>query len=489
MLEPPTSVSASICLVLLFISLTANADGDGTRLLLFRDAEAALSDARSAGAEQLSPTAFTRGMKLYRSAVGRYERSGNLDRVRSELAAATESFAEATETAEFASVTLANALKGRNAALTARADERDAGVWEKAEREFTLAARELELGNLQNARERATRAESLYREAELNSIKHAYLGEIRNLLRSAREHKAKRYAPITLARAESLAEQAERELESNRYDSDLPRSLAREAAYEARHAIYLSDYVRALREDDRSEEEIILEWEQPLREVAAAADLVAEFDDGFDRPVADLKDYLEAVRGENRDLQEELKMSQQRILGLEDEIVDLDERLGGAREERVMLAQQLAMQERVREQVRQVGAMFDTGQAQVFREGNDILIRLVGLAFPVGEAAIQNRHRPLLAQVEQAIRVFPRSELVVEGHTDSHGGDELNLELSQKRADAVRLYLVESMRLDPGRATAVGYGETVPVANNETPEGRARNRRIDIRIRPDTEIT
>lgn len=483
-----TALRVGALFIVLSFATALGAD-DGTRLLLFRDADTALEAARAARAEQLAPASFKRGLQSYKAAEGRFQRGGNLERVRGELATATSLFEQAREAADFAGATLADALKSRDAALTARANVQDADVWNKAERQFTLAARELELGNLQNARDRGARAEKLYRDAELAAIKQAYLGEIRNLLDAARDHKAKRYAPITLARAESLAHEAERELENNRYDADLPRSLAREAAYEARHAIYLSRYVREARQNKRSEEEIVLEWEQPLREVAAAADLVAEFDDGYTRPATDLKGFIETLRAENRDLQQELDMSEQRILGLEDEIVELDERLGGAREERVMLAQQLAMQERVREQVRQVDAMFEKSQAQVFREGNDILIRLVGLAFPVGEATIETRHRDLLGTVQKAIQVFPRSHLVIEGHTDSHGSDELNRELSQERADAVRLYLVQTMRMDPSRATAIGYGETVPVANNETPEGRARNRRIDIRIQPDTEIT
>ncbi len=237
--------------LLVFASPGLGAEDQGTRLLLFRGADAALETARAARAEQLSPDNFRRAMKSYRAAEGRFQRGGNLDRVRSELASATQSFAAATEAAKRASVTLANALKGRDAALAANANIRDSAAWEKAEREFTLAARELELGNQENARERGARAESQYRDAELTAIKQAYLGEIRNLLDSAREHRAKRYAPLTLARAEGLAERAERELENNRYDADLPRSLAREAAYEARHAIYLSGYVRALREKQR----------------------------------------------------------------------------------------------------------------------------------------------------------------------------------------------------------------------------------------------
>ncbi|MDX1467588.1 MAG: OmpA family protein, partial [Halomonas sp.] len=64
------------------------------------------------------------------------------------------------------------------------------------------------------------------------------------------------------------------------------------------------------------------------------------------------------------------------------------------------------------------------------------------------------------------------------------GGDELNQKLSQERADAVRQYLLANMSFDPARMDAIGYGETQPVASNETPEGRTRNRRIDVIIHP-----
>ncbi len=58
------------------------------------------------------------------------------------------------------------------------------------------------------------------------------------------------------------------------------------------------------------------------------------------------------------------------------------------------------------------------------------------------------------------------------------------MELSEQRAEAVRQYLMSQMALSVDHVSAVGYGETRPVANNETPQGRARNRRIDVRIVP-----
>ncbi|MCB0294734.1 MAG: OmpA family protein, partial [Calditrichaeota bacterium] len=92
----------------------------------------------------------------------------------------------------------------------------------------------------------------------------------------------------------------------------------------------------------------------------------------------------------------------------------------------------------------------------------------------------------LLTKVQNAIRTFPESNLTIEGHTDSFGSDSQNLALSEKRAEAVRQYLLANMsNLNPDRVLAVGYGESKPIANNETREGREKNRRIDIVIHPD----
>jgi outer membrane protein OmpA-like peptidoglycan-associated protein len=77
----------------------------------------------------------------------------------------------------------------------------------------------------------------------------------------------------------------------------------------------------------------------------------------------------------------------------------------------------------------------------------------------------------------------PNSKMVVEGHTDSQGQPSFNQDLSQKRADAVRTYLV-SRGISSDRITAQGYGLARPIADNASPEGRANNRRVEIVVQP-----
>ena len=120
-------------------------------------------------------------------------------------------------------------------------------------------------------------------------------------------------------------------------------------------------------------------------------------------------------------------------------------------------------------------------------KGQNVLVRPVGLVFASGSPQIETQYFALLRKVQDAIRVFPNSLVVVEGHTDSFGGDETNLMLSRDRAEAVRAYLLANMRdLSPEDVQFVGFGESRPVANNESVDGRAKNRRIDLVIRPKT---
>ena len=87
----------------------------------------------------------------------------------------------------------------------------------------------------------------------------------------------------------------------------------------------------------------------------------------------------------------------------------------------------------------------------------------------------------LLDEVAQVLNDLPAMRISVEGHTDNVGGEAANLRLSQRRAEAVRDYLV-AKGISPARLEAVGYGPTKPIASNKTPKGKAKNRRTEFRI-------
>jgi len=474
------------CILMITLSLgAANVYAQNElRETFFKDADAAKAAAEALDAKLLAPRNFERGMSEYEDAEEALERGRNIETVRANAADATRYFTAATKAAELAKTALAQVMKSRQDAANARAPELAAELWQQAQQEFADAIRLLERGDLKGSKRSDIEATSLYRDAELVAIKAQYLSETRRLLTDADRARVGRYAPITLGKAKQLLADAERELNENRYDTDLPRSLARQANYEAKHAIYLSEIVRKVRDRDLSTEQLILNWEKPMRDVAGAADVIPDMEDGPDRLAGELVAHIESLRNTNQRLQQEQAESEIRLADMEEELRVLDERLGGATEERAALVQRLEAQARVKQQFEQVEKMFTPDEARVFREGSNIILRLVGLTFDSGASNIRPEAFNLLAKVEKAIDVFPRSELIIEGHTDSHGGDDFNQSLSQQRAESVQQYMINAMRIPTYRLIATGYGETRPIASNETVSGRTRNRRIDIVIRP-----
>ncbi|RKX69963.1 hypothetical protein DRP53_06475, partial [candidate division WOR-3 bacterium] len=98
------------------------------------------------------------------------------------------------------------------------------------------------------------------------------------------------------------------------------------------------------------------------------------------------------------------------------------------------------------------------------------------------KATIKPESYPILDEAAAILTSHPEIRVEIQGHTDSIGSDAYNLKLSNLRANAVRTYLIERHGIDPSRLVARGYGESRPIADNRTKEGRAQNRRVDFVI-------
>ena len=109
-----------------------------------------------------------------------------------------------------------------------------------------------------------------------------------------------------------------------------------------------------------------------------------------------------------------------------------------------------------------------------------------GITFGYDSATVQPQFQRTLDQVAQTLAEYNQTYIDVYGHTDSTGSDQYNQTLSQRRATAVADYLA-GRGVQPVRIGTRGYGETQPVAPNETDEGRAANRRVEVKIVPITQ--
>lgn len=104
-----------------------------------------------------------------------------------------------------------------------------------------------------------------------------------------------------------------------------------------------------------------------------------------------------------------------------------------------------------------------------------------GITFETNRAIIRPSSTSTLLDALGVLEEYPDVRLEVQGHTDDVGNDTFNLELSQARADSVVRWFVEN-GIDPARLRAVGYGETLPIADNMTDAGRAENRRVEFKL-------
>ncbi len=126
--------------------------------------------------------------------------------------------------------------------------------------------------------------------------------------------------------------------------------------------------------------------------------------------------------------------------------------------------------------------------ADVEKRDDSILVNFQGgLLFDSGSSNLQAGGYDRLRSMAGTLNNYPKSRVIVKGHTDSAGTDDFNQKLSEKRADRVRNFLV-SEGVSSGRIQSLGMGESLPMSTNATAEGRAQNRRVEVEIRPDAEV-
>ena len=131
----------------------------------------------------------------------------------------------------------------------------------------------------------------------------------------------------------------------------------------------------------------------------------------------------------------------------------------------------------LREQLAETGV-------SVMREGDNLILNMPGnITFDTGKATLKPDFEKALDGVALVLAKYEKTMIEVAGHTDSRGSEEFNQELSEQRAESVASALtqrdVDSLRLDP-----IGYGESDPIADNGTSNGRQKNRRVELTLLP-----
>ncbi|MBN2428674.1 MAG: OmpA family protein [Deltaproteobacteria bacterium] len=377
---------------------------------------------------------------------------------------------QAEESALIVKSTLGSAIQARS--LARKAGAQDLGKdYQKAENDFLELTNAIENNNLDKAQKNKAKVTQEFDQLELRAIKNRFLNEVRSQIELAEKEGAANLAAKTYKVAKESLSEADAFITENRYQDDQIKEQVDRAGFQANRLLQITRQASLYK--NLSPEDTALGVERLLYKLAqkTSGDDLRNW--SFEMQTELMGERIAAIRQERDEMKAQITEME----------FDL-EYLETKSQQEQAARKKLAAEKRFNEIFNEVQGYFKPEEAEVYKQGNQLVIRLKAIQFPVGKSFLVPENYVLLSRVQKAIAAFEAPQVVVEGHTDSTGSKDINEKLSKERAEAVEEYLVANRTIDAKNISAVGYGPNRPLAPNETKEGRAINRRIDLIIKP-----
>jgi outer membrane protein OmpA-like peptidoglycan-associated protein len=349
-------------------------------------------------------------------------------------------------------------LEARQLAISAGADSMLKERFKQLDAKLRKASTQVEQGDIEGAKKWRPEMLQGYSDIELDALKQDATENARYDITRATESEADDYAPKTLKLALEELALSVAVLETNRTQREKAKNHALQASKLAKRSVEITETVKDFKRRDYTMEEIILWYQKQISLINEPSGEELPFDQPNHEVITVLRTKLVNCA----------EMQQAELVTR----MDLQSRLEAVEREN----------REAQERFDRIQDLFSSAEANVYRQGHNVLLELRAFNFPSGGTDIQADNFTLLDKIVSAIKSFPSPDVVVSGHTDSLGGTMVNLELSQRRADTVASFLEKVGGVDRNKLTAIGYGESRPVANNETEQGRKSNRRIEVLI-------
>jgi OOP family OmpA-OmpF porin len=395
-----------------------------------------LKEARAQQYDVLSPNNFTEAEKSLNKAKSYKDKEKSTDKVLEQVSYSRAWLNLTNEKAKLSESVMKDITDARAGALKAGAPTYFEKDWKNAGNELENITGDIEKGNLKPADKKGQDLTQKYRDLERRSVGKTYLGRAQANVESAEKAKAEKIAPRTYTATMAKMDAAQKIIAADPRNTEAIRKSSEVATLETMHLLDVTKKVQG----GNSEELVLLTERQ--------------------------KTQISGLKADSATTEMQLDRTQAQLSVAEQAKVDL------ARKEAL-----LSRAERVRSELK-------PSEAEVFAQGDNLMIRLKGLQFPTNQATLGPRNQALLKKVRSALEGIQVSKVRIEGHTDSTGNEEKNRELSQKRAEAVENYILANGVLSSNQIEAVGMGVDNPISDNATKSGRAQNRRIDLVIEP-----
>lgn len=463
--------------------------------------EAALDKGRADQVNVLSPTWYAKAETYLEKSRAGLASNDSVEKVLQNIAYGQANLDKAREYTLIARSSIAHAIKARDLAYAAGAGV-FGGDYQRAEADFITLTTDIENDNQSRAEKNEGKVAQAFADLELRAIKENTLGEVRKLLATAEKDGAKMTAPKTYNDVKKTLDEVDLFISHQRHQDERIQEKTNQLLFQAqrlKQIMAVSLQVKKMKPED-----ITLWNEDHLYQITSkleARDLRNE------SPELQLQNIIESVASlqadnlylkekrqqETADHETSIKQLQAELDAKDQQIALLEGESKEAQRERELIALQeketkarLEAERRFQQLFNEVQGLFDQGQAEVYKQSGNLVIRLKTMQFPIGKNLIMPDNYALLSKVRNAIRTFGDPTVVIEGHTDSTGSAAINEKLSKDRAEAVRQYFIANGTLAEDDVTSIGFGPDRPLATNNTTEGRAINRRIDVIIKPRT---
>lgn len=397
--------------------------------------EAALNQGLSEQLDVLAPTNYARAMESLKEAKEDIKDKDDAKDILREIAVGNAYLGKAKEFAKVSTDNLKEVVEARNLAMKEGAKDVYSDEFKKADDDLRDATKDIEDNDTAKAAKDRTEILAAYLDLEVRAIRHGNLNPVEAKIKSAKRDDADDWAPQSLAAAEKSLKDADNFIIANRHDTAKIKELSAKAMADADKLILIN---KEARNGTKATGE------------QAALKLFAERE----------------------------KVSAQQVA-----LASTQNQLNQAEAQKSAASAALANDQSFNAKFEEAQKLFSKDEAEVYRQGDNLVIRLKGLEFNNAKATLKGSNFPLLAKVNNVIGGMKASSVVVEGHTDSVGSKAQNEKLSEARAEAVKSYFESNpVAGETVKFSAMGYGFQKPIANNKTADGRAQNRRVDVII-------
>jgi outer membrane protein OmpA-like peptidoglycan-associated protein len=396
-----------------------------------------INQAKAHQVDVLSPQNYEHAIEAWNKAVKARSKNADQTQILHHIAVAQAYLDQAQMAANVSHQLLKGPISARLDALAARAQVHAAKNIDQADKELKDLTEQIESNNTSNAESKSAGLEIKYREIELQSIKKEKLGMAQAYMQQAIKEGAPKLTPETLVWAQKQLANDEAIITADRHNMTEVNKASANAIASAQRLIKM---VRSAKNSTaKNPEDRARQLEKNELAMSSAENQLDKTQDDLEKS----ENKLDHAKSTNQKLESE---------------VWLNKKFEAARRE------------------------FTKDEAEVYKQGDKLLLRLKGLSFPNNKAVMGSNNFQLLAKVQKVIGDIGPSQILIEGHTDSVGSKKSNEVLSSERAKSVQSYLIANKNIAADKITAEGFGDAKPIATNKTALGRAQNRRVDVII-------